>query len=1553
MNVSRYSVVNHVQNDAYGFSATLFKNNLSSKLVLAIRGSEGDFLDFIPTSGANPDRHQANADIVLPARGIARDQLVSLYNYYRRLITPVDQEVPLYRLVDTATLPESGSYYTYESRISELLPPTTRYVYLAFDRAEFGLEAIEAGTQLVLTGHSLGGHLAMAFSRLFPGAVSEVVTFNAAGFGKASLEVDKLFGLFAGQMGVPVESLAAFPETKISNVYAYPGPEIVTNSLAMRQPGERIPAYVEENISSLTALHSISRLTDAFSLYETFDLLGSLEGGGTGLQKVSALSPVFAASSADAERTLETILDSMRRLFRDWSAAPQAPTPIGDRDKFYEHLADLSTRLEAYAGQTALVALPDLDAYAIAYRALADDGIAYRYALQELQPYAVLGPSGLYQGPNADQSLDLLNPDTGLGQSEQWIWARSLFLDAKVWHHTSDGQLPARALGGYFLDRESGLEIGTSAGSAPMHVFAADGSAAPLEGNGGDDFLFGGSGAESLSGAGGRDYLEGGLGSDALSGGAGADVLIGGQGDDILSGGEGDDFLEGGVGFDIYVYESGGGFDEIADADGLGRIRYKGRELGGGLPGAAGVYLDAGGTEYIVLGGESQGLSLLISGEILIAGFRNGMLGIVLDGLPELVAAPDTTAEHTYLDEYLPQDAVLPVDPQSGDAEVQRQYRYAHDRVDVGLAFGSAVADRFITSGGVAYFGRQGDDSAEFQGNGIYDAAVDGGADDDLIDFSTSAGGAGNAAALVGGGGEDYILGSAGQDSIWGDNQRVFVGTVTLPDGESRTEVRIDGVAYRLGDSALSPEAPESLVAGYAVHTVAGPGAVVDAGVLDAVLVPTGVAISGTLEEAIRFVLGEDAGFDDFVSAGGGDDVVVGGSGADELHGDEGHDTLYGDYLHDGSGTDPTYAKLSEYFGQLSSLFGRPGDDRIHGGAGNDLISDRSGGNDILSGEAGDDHIQSSEDRWDPVGGVGARNVIEGGDGNDRIEVLNPTGGLDVVDGGEGDDVIEVIAERYVAYDADGVAFWGGETPGRVFVRGGQGNDVLTVTADAGYVDGGEGDDFYDVVGNLIISDAGGADSLVAAGLFPAESYDALFEGFSSSGFNGFDAQGSVAVRRSGRDLEFGFDALAFNGEATQTGYRIRIEDWFADASNRIENVLLGDADGVAVTAEVFAALGATVYGSREGDLVDGYTEYADRLMGFGGNDLIFAGAGNDRLNGGLGDDELHGGEGNDTYFYALGDGNDRLQDDAGVDEIRFGSDIRRQDVQVVVESHGARLVVGAGSIELADGWSAGPSIERLRFEDGSTLALDEAYLSAMQAYVLPAPEPVETEVVGSPPIAGNEGDAQTQGSAREVASSGVGSSMRSWAGFAADAATDPTYTGIEPSTFPDANGAAGSGRMAELPARELPGSRSTATATAPIVAQEGIAGDAPLDLHSLTEAIAEFERTASAPGLNQHRDAANLSSQGANSFDAREPVPGLSGWELTNALLQFHLEQSTPDDLGAGPAAPFVPRLDALPGLGLGAALDASVSGEFSSLAQRLQPFQGLREGIANLGAF
>ena len=161
----------------------------------------------------------------------------------------------------------------------------------------------------------------------------------------------------------------------------------------------------------------------------------------------------------------------------------------------------------------------------------------------------------------------------------------------------------------------------------------------------------------------------------------------------------------------------------------------------------------------------------------------------------------------------------------------------------------------------------------------------------------------------------------------------------------------------------------------------------------------------------------------------------------------------------------------------------------VYGGAGNDLLEDRSGefagvldggpGNDELEGRAGNDVLRGGEGADEITGGPGS-DLLQGGDGDDMLDgdtfadPMSP----DVFDGGPGIDSVEdwVLPANEVhpllSVTFDGIANDG---------RPGEGDNLIAVekvTARVGgtFV-GGPGADIFDIINNV-----GGQDSTIDAG---------------------------------------------------------------------------------------------------------------------------------------------------------------------------------------------------------------------------------------------------------------------------------------------------------------------------------------------------------------------------------------------------------------------------------------------------------------------------------------
>ena len=212
-------------------------------------------------------------------------------------------------------------------------------------------------------------------------------------------------------------------------------------------------------------------------------------------------------------------------------------------------------------------------------------GLAYRYALRELNPFAVVGAD--YAEQNKDHSLDLYSAENPHGMTNEYIEKRAEMLAWKNafglanMDYTDDfgstnlSKLGEKTAAGMTLGLSSLVFMGEEAILALSSAYV---STLPVSGLKGDwtyedkaenlSFNIDGGNLTNLSnhyvrfGAEGKDNLEG----DKLE-----DYLFGDAGNDTLKGGAGSDYMEGGQDYDTYYIQDN---DTISDSDMRGEILF-------------------------------------------------------------------------------------------------------------------------------------------------------------------------------------------------------------------------------------------------------------------------------------------------------------------------------------------------------------------------------------------------------------------------------------------------------------------------------------------------------------------------------------------------------------------------------------------------------------------------------------------------------------------------------------------------------------------------------------------------------------------------------------------------------------------------------------------------------------------------------------------------------------------------------------------------------------------------------------------------------------------
>jgi pimeloyl-ACP methyl ester carboxylesterase len=298
---SHWRVAHHLPNTNTGFSATVFESiDNPGEYVFAMRGTE-TALDTVIDDAVLADIADIGAD------GIALKQAMDLINYYQRLTTSESELAYQYNLYEGDQPPPEGiEYIEYEDGI----PFTgTQYRYLIPADPLQGLAVIpDSVAKIDVTGHSLGGHLALIMSRLDPNRINQVFTYNAPGF-------DTGIGPDTGPIGsndtewffqamAQVETI----ETGMTTVGSFPVGRI-NNLAAMYDqvseigyvPGNIIP-FADEGDNIATA-HYMYNATDFLAVCNLFAAIDP------SVDITDELTPVFIAAE---ER--EKLSESLERL---------------------------------------------------------------------------------------------------------------------------------------------------------------------------------------------------------------------------------------------------------------------------------------------------------------------------------------------------------------------------------------------------------------------------------------------------------------------------------------------------------------------------------------------------------------------------------------------------------------------------------------------------------------------------------------------------------------------------------------------------------------------------------------------------------------------------------------------------------------------------------------------------------------------------------------------------------------------------------------------------------------------------------------------------------------------------------------------------------------------------------------------------------------------------------------------------------------------------------------------------------------------------------------
>jgi len=1081
---ARYpTVVAVIPDTEYGFSGTVFRD-ASGQLTVALRGTAGagDLLQ----------------DVGLTIHGAAYNQIVDMVNWWQKETAANGQAIYEYKIEWSSTEPTGSVLKMEGNREGPGAHPQTEFQWLVRTEvianrqgALYGASDLNA---VNVTGHSLGGHLASAFTALFSSQVDQAFTYNGPGF--KNTDANKAFfamleGVAPANVTMPSDVAGKVIRVQANDATPGEGQIEAISNLHGGTPGTLVQVAIEDrgfwagDIG--TGNHSIVNLTDSLTLY---GLLGKLDPA----LDIETFNRIFHGASNSMDNTREAILDSLQLLI----TGDSTPLPAGEdfRNDFYVALYVLQTH-PLFASPDGVFVKSSKDINSIR----ASMEFSAFLSLYHLSPVYLAGAeldNLANENIYADWSAGLYGPE--------YLSDRMTMLHTLLQNNSSDKKATSASdRDVIYYDYETGQEV-----------------------------FFGG----------GNDSIN--VSNDTHN----IQVHFGSHNNDIIEGGEKNDYFYGGKGHDTYVFdmnnnENGIGMDTIIDSDGgtlllqdisLGTLRPIGED--------ANIYKDDSNANIsIILNGDT--LQIIRSGTadiITLKGFnKEGALAERFGLNFEVAQVPESP---DFSDLYSVDSGLLGrYEPDEGDAfnvylpasrSIKNNPDYVAQEEDLdwekyrniamhyaagiytasgGIFQGSNLGD--VLEGTAMANNLKGQDGNDYlYGDSNNPADVSTGVADTLI------GGRGND-TLYGGGGNDTLYGSdqytpastaisdAGYRNFLGWNftsgtlgQSVKAGTSTIETVNEKNYLHggdgndnLYGASYQ--DMIIGGTGDDRIYAGAGQDKIGGgdnndqiwgdsywlqgngASALADFIAPDKTPGATDYKRSYFYQDGHNLATSLDplVDYNDIIDAGEGNDWVMGEIGHDVINGGGGADDLYGDRPFNtgmfGIGFNVARQQLSHTYHGNDVINGGDGDDNIIGG----------GGDDVLFG--GDESILSS---WD---GVATANLHDNGNMNDRIYGDLGIGYYDYAKSGTSETIETASQSEWsgtdVIFGGKGNDFLVGEG-GNDQLYGGDDNDVLVgdwnTTTQSSITQAqidlyGGADELYGGTGIDLIFGGGGDDILV------------------------------------------------------------------------------------------------------------------------------------------------------------------------------------------------------------------------------------------------------------------------------------------------------------------------------------------------------------------------------------------------------------------------------------------------------------------------------------------